>query len=503
MSDTHPEREPAHGLQNPSPATIAQSGDPIFRPLKFRSGLEVKNRLFRSNLSGRFDNYDGSGNYVRINWEEKFARGGVGAIISSYTPVTRRGRILTHYAMIDHDDKIPFWREVGRHVRKHDCRFIMQLSHSGRQQDQGGVENRFHKALSSTSNKDYFHGILCRAMTSQEIYETVQAFGKGAARAKQADLDGVELHGANGYLITQFLSSGINDRTDAYGGSLENRYRFLREIIHCIRDQVGPDFHLQLKISAEDHNNALYPWMRRGNRLADTIQICKWAERDGVDALHISSGSIFPHPKNPPGDFPLDEAIDWYDVMLNSGTRARFNYWVFTHWPFNRIFRWWWNRRRGVPFDRIKEGINLHEAAEIKKHVGIPVLCTGGFQHASVIRPAVAGLVDAVAIGRPLIANPDLPKLFAAGLDWDDAKLADEQGLRWPLKSRRPCSYCNRCLLNDLENPLGCYDIERFDSYEQMMEDVMSVFRPSPYGEPVQDDEGEWVSPVVPRGNDR
>ena len=84
--------------------------DPIFTPLKFNS-LEVKNRLFRSNLSGRFDNYDGSGNYVRINWEEQFARGGVGAIISSYTPVAVRGRILTHYAMIDDDDKIPFWRK--------------------------------------------------------------------------------------------------------------------------------------------------------------------------------------------------------------------------------------------------------------------------------------------------------------------------------------------------------------------------------------------------------
>jgi 2,4-dienoyl-CoA reductase-like NADH-dependent reductase (Old Yellow Enzyme family) len=102
----------------------------IFSPLQFRH-LTVKNRLFRSNLSGMFDEYNGYGGHTRLNWEEKFARGGVGAIISSYTPVAVRGRILIRYAMIDDDDKIPFWREVGKRVHDYDCRFLMQLSHSG------------------------------------------------------------------------------------------------------------------------------------------------------------------------------------------------------------------------------------------------------------------------------------------------------------------------------------------------------------------------------------
>jgi 2,4-dienoyl-CoA reductase-like NADH-dependent reductase (Old Yellow Enzyme family) len=82
------------------------AGDIIFQPLAFRS-LTVKNRIFRSNISGRFDNYDGSGGYAQINWEEKFARGGVGAILSSFVPVSIRGRIMPNYAMIDSDDKIP------------------------------------------------------------------------------------------------------------------------------------------------------------------------------------------------------------------------------------------------------------------------------------------------------------------------------------------------------------------------------------------------------------
>ena len=87
--------------------------EPIFQPLKFRN-LTVKNRIFRSNVSGRFDNYDGSGNQARINWEVKFAKGGVGAIVSSFVPVHLRGRIVPNYAMIDHDRHIPFWRALGQ-----------------------------------------------------------------------------------------------------------------------------------------------------------------------------------------------------------------------------------------------------------------------------------------------------------------------------------------------------------------------------------------------------
>ena len=196
--------------------------DPIFTPLKFRN-LTVKNRILRSNISGRFDNYDGSGNQARINWELKFARGGVGAIISSYVSVQLWGRIMPGYALIERDDRIPFWRELGRQVHEHDCKYILQLSHAGRQRDIGGIE--FEKGLSSTDKDETLNGFHCERMTREQIRETVNAFAQGARRAREAGLDGVELHGANGYLITQFLSSTINDRDDDYGRPLENRDR--------------------------------------------------------------------------------------------------------------------------------------------------------------------------------------------------------------------------------------------------------------------------------------
>ena len=479
--------------------------DIIFEPLQFRN-LTVKNRLFRSNISGRYDNYDGSGNQARINWEEKFARGGVGAIVSSFVPVTIKGRIVPNYATIDCDERVPFWRKVGEKVHEYDCRFIMQLSHSGRQQDIQGVENDMVR-LSSTSQTESFHGLACRAMTKAEIKETVQAFAQGARRAREAGLDGVELHSANGYLFTQFLSSGINDRTDEYGGSLENRARFLLEVIAAIRKEVGDDFHLQSKISAVEYNNAVIPWEKPGNTLEESVQVCKWIEEAGVDAIHVSTGSLFPHPLNPPGTFPLegkfstDKASSTYDIMLSSGGFEAFrNYLLFRYRALHPIFLWLWYRiprkvRRQFPQpiagDAITDagldasfrkffstsqmqkllddfqGVSLRQAKEIKQSVKIPVICTGGFQQASYIRKAIdEAFCDAVSMARTLVANNDLPKKFAAGKD-----LAE-----------RPCTYCNRCLLNTLENPLGCYEPARFnDDYEAMIQQVMTVFDPPPF----------------------
>ena len=437
------------------------AADPIFEPLRFRN-LEVKNRILRSNISGRFDNYDGSGTQARINWEEKFARNGVGAIVSSYAPVDVRGRILPNYATIDRDERIPFWRRVGEAVHRHDCRFILQLSHSGRQQDVGGVENRGRKALSSTDKTESFHGFQCRAMTLEEIEATIQRFADGARRAREAGLDGVELHAANGYLITQFLSSGINDRSDEYGGPLANRARFLLEIVRRIRAEVSDDFHLQVKISAVDHNDAVIPWEKPGNTLADSIEVCKWIEEAGADAIHVSTGSMFPHPRNPAGGLPVDVARETYDSMLSSGLYTFRNYLLARWAPLRPIFRYLWNRTtKGLPV----EGANLDEAAAIKRGVSVPVLCTGGFQTASTIRGAIErGDCDAVTIARPLIANPDLPKLFAAGRE----------------RAEKPCTYCNRCLVNVIENPLGCYELSRYDGdYERMIDEVMSVYRPA------------------------
>ena len=436
------------------------SADPIFQELRFRN-LTVKNRIFRSNVSGRFDNEDGSLTQTRINWECKFASGGVGAIISSYVPVLMEGRIIAGYATVHRDDFIPLWARLGEAVHSFDSRFIMQLSHSGRQMDLPGIHNQHRPALSSTSRREPLHGFLCQAMSKAEIAYTVEAFAKGAWRAREAGLDGVELHAANGYLFTQFLSSGINDRTDDYGGSLANRARFLLEVIQAIRDKVGRDFHLQVKLSAIERNNVI-PWEGKGNTLADTLQVAKWCESAGVDALHVSTGSLFPHPLNPPGDLPLDVLAVTYDAMISSGTHGFRNYLMFRY-PFLRpIFRWiWFRMKKGLPF----EAISIEEARAIKAAVSIPVINTGGYQTASVIRDGLTtGAFDAVAIARSLIANPDLLQQWKAGAD----------------SPAVPCTYCNKCLVNAPKNPMGCYEQSRFPSREAMIDQLMTIYRTRP-----------------------
>jgi 2,4-dienoyl-CoA reductase (NADPH2) len=439
--------------------------DVIFEPLKFRN-LTVKNRLFRSNVSGRFDNYDGSGTQARINWEESFARGGVGAIISSYVPVHLRGRIIPNYAMVDSDDKIPFWRAVGEAVHRHDCRYIMQLSHSGRQRDVPGVENFREKGLSSTSQKDSFHGLLCEAMSIQQIKETVRYFADGARRARQAGLDGVELHASHGYLITQFLSSGINDRKDEYGGALRNRAAFLLEIIQAIRKEVGTDYHLQAKLNAVDFGDALYPWEKKGNTLEEGIQVAQWAEEAGVDAIHVSIGSIFPHPLLPPGGLPVDEFNWWYGTMISSGVRGYMNYTVFHFKLLRPMINLLWNRtKKSHPV----EAVSSEYCREVKKNVGVPIINTGGYQDGKVIRRVISeGYTDAVSIARPLIANRDLPHVLQSGKDLPE----------------KPCTFCNRCLVNAPANPLGCYDVRRFNGdHDAMIAEIMKVYAPSQFSE--------------------
>jgi 2,4-dienoyl-CoA reductase (NADPH2) len=338
------------------------------------------------------------------------------------------------------------------------------LSHGGRQRDIDGIE--YPKGLSSTDKSDPIHGFRCERMTIAQIKEVAQAFAEGARRAREAGLDGVELHGANGYLITQFLSSAINDRTDEYGGSLENRARFVLDIVRAIRARVGDDFHLQMKISATEYDNALATFNRgpAGNTVADSLKVCQWLVEAGVDAIHVSSGSFFPHPRNPCGkDLPVEDLERSYDTLISSGERTFINYLLFRgltgHLARNR-----WNDAAGDP-DKI-EGLNRPDARLIKQGVTVPVICTGGFQTASVIRDAItSGDCDAVSIARPLVANNDLVKMFARGLD----------------RAPKPCTYCNKCLVNVVENPLGCYDETRFDSRDEMVREIMSVFQPDAF----------------------
>lgn len=484
-----------------TPASIpsgphAERHQPIFAPLNFRN-LTVPNRLFRSSISGRIDYYNGAGSPARVAFEEKFARGGVGAIISSHVPIRVDSRVLPNYAMIDCDERIPFWHTVGEHVHRHGSKFILQLSMSGRQQDIGGIENHPRRTPPGvTEKRDGFHGLPSRAMSEAEIAQAVKDFGKAAWRAKEAGLDGVELHSSNGYLFTQFISSAINDRQDRYGGDIEKRATFLREVIQSIREQVGNDFFLGAKVSLREADNAIYPWplylfKSEGNTLEESIAGARAALLDGpadaqgkprwrgVDALHVSVGSTFPHPLNPAGPFPVEMGWRTYQSVIASSdpqswiSKSFLNYLLMRYNFLRWIFRFAWQRtqkefldRRGRAIPGKVEGLNVPLAARLAADLKndplrVPIIVTGGFQTGEGILKALAAGCDAVSIARPLLANPNLPQWLAAGHNC----------------APRPCSYCNQCLLNVLENPLGCYDLDRYDGdYDQMLANIMDIF---------------------------
>src|SRR5574342_600838 len=433
--------------------------------------MEVKNRLFRSSISGRIDHYNGVGTRARIHFEQQFARGGVGAIISSHVPIHISGRVLPNYATIDSDDRIGFWRAVADAVHAYDCKYILQLSYSGRQQDIEGVENwqdnlPLGRPLSATGQPDSFHGLRGRAMSIEEIQAVIRWFVDGARRAREAGVDGLELHSSNGYLFTQFLSSAINDRTDDYGGPLANRARFFREVVRAIRREVGSDFFLMAELGVIDEENAILPWKKRGNTLEESLQVARWLAEDGVDAIHVSVGSFFPHPKNPAGPFPTEIIIRTYAGLIASGTRTWLNFLLLRYFP--GLIRFAWERTQDFVVDgrvvpeRV-EGLNAEYARAVKAVVPIPVLVTGGFQTADGISRALrSNACDGVTIARPLLANPDLPHLRAAGAQ--------------PVA---PCTYCNKCLAHVFENPLGCYEEARFvgrGGRAEMIRQIMSIF---------------------------
>jgi 2,4-dienoyl-CoA reductase-like NADH-dependent reductase (Old Yellow Enzyme family) len=218
---------------------------------------------------------------------------------------------------------------------------------------------------------------------------------------------------------------------------------------------------LQVKLGAIDYNN-VDPMEKRGNTLADAIEVAQWCEAAGVDALHVSIGSSFPHPLNPPGDLPLDELARAYPAVAAYGDHGWRNWTAFRFRAFQPIFRWaWFRMQKG----RRIEGVSLDEARAIKAAVKIPVISTGGYQTASFIRDAItSGACDAVSIARPLIANNDLIAQWQAGREVPE----------------RPCTYCNRCLINAPKGLLGCYDETRFADRAAMVEEILSVYEPRP-----------------------
>ena len=251
----------------------------LFEPYTIR-GIEFKNRIVMAPMC-MYSSHNEDG--MVEDWHKTHyatrAVGQVGLIIMEATAVQPQGRISAQDLGIWHDDHIEGLAETVRLMKQHGAKTGIQLAHAGRKATVDGDI----QAPSAIPFSDRYKTPV--EMTKEDIEETILAFKDGAIRAKKAGFDVIELHGAHGYLINEFLSPLSNKRTDEYGGSSENRYRILREIIDAVRPiWEGPLF---VRISAYDYTEG-------GMTPELYIEMAQWMKEQGVDFIDVSSGAVVP-----------------------------------------------------------------------------------------------------------------------------------------------------------------------------------------------------------------
>ncbi len=446
----------------------------LFEPFRIKN-VTFDNRILRSSIGGRTSYYDGTVSPAWVHFEKRFAEGGVAGLISPTISVNEARQSPLEYPSL-HDDRFigPF-RDAVREIKaagrgNNRCRYIVQIGDTGAH-THTSLRPQDADRVSASAFFDLLYGYhnSARPMSPAEIQQTVGEFAQAAHRVAAAECDGIEVTASKGYLIHQFLNPLTNRRTDKYGGSVDNRFLLLKEIVTAVRNAVGPDFLFGVRLSARDFNlsppTLRFPlswppppwrdWV--GNGLAETTYYAQKLEELGVDYLHIDSGFGFPNPHGSPGSYP-DAAVsvtqNAYRFLSAKATgRAMF----FNLFP---------GKLRKAAADlawRFKPAANADFAASIRQKVRIPVIANGGFQDRDVIDGAlIANKCDMVAIARPLLANPDLLDQFKAGAN----------------TPKRPCSFCSLCCAYTAVFPLGCYDQSRFETPEKMMNQILAWSSP-------------------------
>ena len=210
----------------------------------------LDNRFVRSATYMGLANEDLTVSHRLIEGMVELAEGGVGLIITGLAAVTKNGTGIPQMLGIYDDSFIPGLAQLTEAVHKAGGKIMIQLAHSGAQ---GNSQLTKEQLLGpSEIPAPSGEGLICRSMTVEDIKLIVKAFGEAGKRSKQAGFDGIQLHGAHGYLISEFLSPYFNKRTDDYGGILENRARFAFEVLQSVRDSVGSDYPVTIKINSED-----------------------------------------------------------------------------------------------------------------------------------------------------------------------------------------------------------------------------------------------------------
>jgi len=350
--------------------------------------------------------------YLKVH--RRLSKGGVGLIIPGNFFVSKLGVAVARNLVIDNDKVIDDLKELTDIVHENDTLIVAQLNHGGRQCDPAVIGQA---PLSPSSVKDGLTGIRPRKIKIEEIEEIIKAFAEAALRTKQAGFDGVQLNAAHGYLINQFLSARTNRRKDDWGGSLENRMRFLLEIYQAMRNLVGKDFPILVKINSQDN-------IKNGVTLSESIALSKKLDEIGIDAIEISGGIKETGFTTTKGDIPED-------LLLNNLNMLNGFLFKFVKGKLEKAAQF-------------QEGYHLAQTTAIKKSVNVPIILVGGLRKRVMMENVIEqGNADLVSMSRPFIRQPNLVNQF----------------LKHPDSECITCVNCNRCTVEITINnkPLRCY----------------------------------------------
>ncbi len=333
----------------------------LFEPSSLGT-LTLKNRFVRSATWEGMAHEDGSCTSALADLIGELAHGEVGLIVSGHAFVSPEGQAGPWQAAVYDDQFIPSLAQMAKAAHDGGSSIVLQLAHAGLQAATP-LTKREAIGPSRLPNKD---GIHCKSMTLAEIEQTVNAFVAGAGRAKAARFDGVQVHAAHGYLLSQFLSPYFNKREDAFGGSVENRARIVVEIVRRIKSTIGNDFPVLIKMNSDD-------FIDGGLTVEEMLQIARLLEAAGIDAIELSGGTI--------------DAASQFSAV----------------------------RQGRLPSEE-QEVFYVDAARRYKEVIKVPLILVGGIRSFSVSERLISEQVtDFISLCRPLIREPRLVARWKSG----------------------------------------------------------------------------------------
>jgi len=328
----------------------------LFSPIRIGK-MEVPNRFVVPPMGTNLANSDGSIGKDFIDYWEARAKGGFGLLIVEVTAIDPLGKAIPKQPCLYDDSFISGFKKLADTVHRYGAKLAIQLHHAGRQTTSPviGAQPVAPSAIPCPVSKE-----IPRELSTCEVYELIEKFGDAALRARMAGADAVEVHGAHGYLVAQFMSAYSNKRIDEFGGTFENRMRFPVEIIKNIKLKAGNSFPVIFRLSGEERISG-------GRQIDESRAVARVLEEAGADALHVSVGV--------------------YGSMSYI-----------------------------VPPADVPPGFILSYAEEIKKAVSIPVIGVGRINNPALAADAIlSGKADLLAWGRQSLADPETPNKIAAG----------------------------------------------------------------------------------------